>query len=148
MPRRNGGVTLPTDTPPRSATGPLVQGIITTGSLGERWVPVQAPFSTFQSDTFPKVFPSKVAPNAIKPTFMVAANKYSPISHRSFNGTFRSLFCPDVATAQPVQNLVGPYARPPQRFAMKPRPYALGYVTAWPMRTPQWPTWGQAPPNG
>lgn len=135
MPNVDGSVHLPTDVPPgaRSMLGGINRrGLVTHGSAGEVWVPIAPhPFAPLQSTPFPKALPSAVAPDAIKPTFVVAINTYSPIAHRNA-----------LTDKTPPRAIPGAgVGRPTQR----PRPYAMGYATRWPQLAPRWPTWGESP---
>ena len=133
MPRPDGTVALPTDTPPRNTTR-INHGLVTHASLGE--VPMRLYARPWSGDSsrptvFTKVRGSDVAPNYIRPTWVVAVNTYSPISHRSHT---------DVMPIPAVP------ARPPAApVTQRPRPYAAGYVTRWPQVAPRWPSWGEAP---
>lgn len=126
---------LPTDMPPgaRQHLGPTnTAGLVTHASLGERFYPLYTePWSPRQSDVFPKVDPSKVAPNGVRPVWVVAVNTYSPIAHR--NGLSRQ-----VVGQAPTAAGIG-------RNTQRPRGYALPYVTRWPQIAPRWPSWGEAP---
>lgn len=123
-------VRLPMDMPP-SSPKTMVQGLVTHASLGQAFYPLYSvPWSGYDAPSFPKVKPSKVAPNGLAPTWVVAVNTYSPIGHR--NGL----------SAQVVPKAVS--AAGIGRPAMRPRTYGVPFVTAWPQIAPRWPTWGEA----
>lgn len=130
-------VRLPTDMPPGPRQGAggatrMVQGLVTHASLGEVAYPLYtAPWSPRQSTVFPLEAPSAVAPNSLRPTWVVAINGYSPVAHRN----------PLVDVTPPKAITAAGVARPTQR----PRGYALPYVTRWPQLAPRWPSWGEAP---
>lgn len=79
---------------------------------------------------------STVAPNGLRPAWVVAVNTYSPVAHRN----------PLTNTTPPRAGDSRGTARPTQR----PRGYAPGYVTRWPQTAPRWPTFGESPriPSG
>jgi hypothetical protein len=134
MPNVDGSVHLPTDTPPgaRAHIGPTnVRGLVTHASLGEVFYKFYTkPWTTFQSLLFPKSLPSAVAPNGVKPVWVVAINTYSPMAHRNGLTTFTP---PKAISAAGVG-----------KVTQRPRGYAMPYVTSWPQNSPSWPTWGES----
>lgn len=127
---------LPTDLPPR--IGPTnIAGLVTHGSLGQHFYRLYSePWAPWSSPVFDKVMPSTVAPNGLRPAWVVAINAYSPIAHRN----------PLTTVTPPRAGDSRGTARPTQR----PRSYAPGYVTRWPQTAPRWPTFGESPatPSG
>jgi hypothetical protein len=125
-----GSTYLPTDCPPRPGATNMA-GIVTHASLGEHFYPLNgAVFSPLQSDVFPNWTPSSVAPNGLRPTWVVAINTYSPIAHRS-----------GLTTTVPPK---AGDSRGTARSTQRPRGYAPGYVTRWPQVAPRWPTFGES----
>lgn len=126
---------LPTDMPPgaRQHLGPTNRaGLVTSGGLAQFFALYAKPWGPWSSPApFPKVKPSDVAPNGVRPNWIVAINAYSPIAHRSTLTT----------TIPPARPSVAGVARPTQR----PRPYAPGFVTRWPQIAPRWPSFSEAP---
>lgn len=130
---------LPIDPPPsnRVVIGAVASnfvGIHQSGSLGQIDVPLYTrPWAPWQSAAFPSVQGSSagVTPNVIRPSWWVAVMKYSPITHRN-----------------PLTNFRPPRALPARGVGVptqRPRGYAPGYVTRWPMPAPQWPSFAESP---
>lgn len=120
---------------PRNDTR-ITHGLITHGSLGERFVPLYSrPWSGLSTldTTFPNWRGSMVAPNGLAPTYVVAINTYSPIGHRS---ALTAVVPPMAEPAANHTRQAGGGA-PVQRR----RPYAMPYVTRWPQVAPVWPSW-------
>lgn len=153
MPRPDGSVTLPMDMPVsnRRRLIPLVQGLVFAGSSGEIEVPFSTvPWNSTESSEFPAYegstaaatigtsgpFPVRVGRpnmNALRPKWGVAINAYSPIAHR---------------TAAKLRDGIQPRAisaRGVGAVTQRPRGYAVGYVTRWPVPAPQYPSWSEAP---
>src|SRR6266702_1102008 len=174
MPRPDGSVRLPMDLPPskrESHAGPLMQGIHTSGSAGQVYVPLYAvpwnptdyyPWASAQGSVAAASLgqPASVRPqqpgsaaygdpqsgagspfpigknpsaNGQYPKWVTAINAYSPVAHRKPTA-MRDGLPPRVISARGV-------GKPTQR----PRGYAPGYTTAWPVQAPSWPTWREAP---
>lgn len=126
-----GTIYLPTDCPPRPGYT-NVAGLVTHASLGEHYYPLYTKvWSALQSTVFKFWTPSSVAPQGMRPTWVVAINTYSPISHRS---TLTTTVPPKAGDSRGV-------AVPSQR----PRGYAPGFVTRWPQAAPRWPSFGESP---
>lgn len=134
MPNLDGTIHLPIDKPPgsRAHIGPTnVRGLVTHASLGEAFYKFYTKvWSPLQSVVFPRWTGSSVAPNGVKPVWVVAINGYSPIAHR--NGLVNQIPAKAISAAG-----VGVVTQ-------RPRGYALPYVTSWPQSAPQWPTWGES----
>lgn len=132
MPRADGSPSWPTDEPPRNDTR-INTGLVTHASLGE--IPVVFPTRPYPGGgravaAFPLLAGSAVAANCIRPTWVVAINAYSPISHRSR-----------------MTDVIPPRAVPSTgvgTVTMRPRGFATGYVTRWPQSSPVWPNWAEA----
>jgi len=153
MPRPDGSVRLPSDMPPSKRTTriPLTQGIVTHGAAGEVAVPLYSvPWNPMDSKTFPAVEGSNAAAtigssgifpvrrgdpnmNALRPRWVVALNRFSPIAHRS---------TPAIRDDVPPRAIS---ARGVGAVTQRPRGYAAGYTTFWPSIAPQWPTWRERP---
>jgi len=71
--------------------------------------------------------------NGLRPRWVVAINTYSPVAHRNPPG-LRDTVPPRAVSARGV-------AVPTQR----PRPFAPGRVTTWPVSAPRWPTFAESP---
>lgn len=146
-------IRLPFDMPPsaRRVLQPMMQGLHTSGSSGQVAVPLYAvPWAPMGSKTFPNVLGSQAAANidssgilpvrasrgsgnVLRPTYGVAINTYSPVSHRT---------PPRLRDGIPPRAIpAGGVAVPTQR----PRPYAPGYVTSWPQSAPRYPTFAESP---